>query len=96
MTDIETREAMRASWLSGFADRKISVSVALASYSDALSAFEAEEVAYASHIDATGQAIGYPGFTAWCAARTGLEAARNAMMAAQNELSNFFQRMENA
>jgi hypothetical protein len=96
MTDIETREAMRASWLDGFSDRKISVSVALAAYANALSAFEAEEVAYASHIDATGQAIGYPGFTAWCAARAGLETARNAMMAAQNELNNFFARMEDA
>ena len=96
MTDIETIEAMRASWLSGFADRKISVSVALATYADALSAFEAEEVAYASHIDATGQAIGYPGFTAWCAARAAVETARNAMRVAQNELNNFFARMENA
>ena len=96
MTDIETREAMRASWLSGFADRKISVSAALASYSDALSAFEAEEVAYASHIDATGQAVGYPGFAAWCVARTGLETARNATLIAQNELNAFLERMETA
>jgi hypothetical protein len=96
MTDIETKDAMRASWIDGFSDRKIRMSVALAAYADALSAFEAEEMAYASHIDATSQAVGYPGFTAWCAARTALETARNAMRVAQDELNGFLERMENA
>ena len=96
MTDIETREAMRASWLDGFSDRKIRMSVALAAYADAISAFEAEEMAYEAHIDATSQAVGYPGFTAWCAARAALETARNATLIARDELNGFLERMENA
>lgn len=96
MTDIETKEAMRASWVEGYETAKMKVSFAFAAYDAAIGAFEAEEVLYSAHIDQTGQAIGYHGFNSWGFARNAMTRARLQMMEARNELDSYVQRMEQA
>lgn len=96
MTDIETKEAMRASWNKGWEEAKAEASDAMRKYQEALHIFISEDNEFDGWMETGGCMTAFPLIQEWTETKQRLAAARKEFSQKREALDNYLLRMEKA